>query len=223
MEKLEEQLFYFTSLLSVDPGVVLPFLVTCVLGIIFVLIDYYIFYKKNLKIQLLAEIIYDKFYNFIISVTGPKNADRLLPILATIFFMILFQNLLGIIPGFKSPTSIFSNCLSMAVIVFFLTHGMGIYYNGLHYIYHLIGEPIWLAPISLPIHIIGELAKPISLTLRLFGNIMGDDVVVLVLTVSLFPLLLPIPMIIMSIFTSFLQALVFTILSGIYMSDALGE
>ena len=80
-----------------------------------------------------------------------------------------------------------------------------------------------MAPLMLPIHIIGEISHPISLTLRLFGNIMGEDTVILVLTVSMFPLLLPIPMMAMSIFSGLLQALVFTILSGVYFSSALAE
>jgi F-type H+-transporting ATPase subunit a len=80
-----------------------------------------------------------------------------------------------------------------------------------------------MAPLMLPIHIVGEISRPISLTLRLFGNIMGEDTVILVLTVALFPLLVPIPMLLMAIFTSMLQALVFTILTGVYLSGALSE
>ena len=75
-------------------------------------------------------------------------------------------------------------------------------------------------PLMFPIHVIGELARPVSLTLRLFGNIMGEDVVILVLTIYIFPFIVPVPMLLMAIFTSFLQALVFTILSGIYLSGA---
>ena len=81
----------------------------------------------------------------------------------------------------------------------------------------------WMAPIMLPIHLIGEISHPISLSLRLFGNIFGEEVVIAVLTTALFPLLLPIPMMLMGIFTSLLQALVFTILSGIYLSGAIDK
>ena len=88
---------------------------------------------------------------------------------------------------------------------------------------HFTGNIWWMAPLMLPIHIVGELSRPISMTLRLFGNIMGEDVVILVLTVALFPLLVPLPMYMMAIFTSLLQALVFTILTGVYLSGALSE
>ena len=74
-----------------------------------------------------------------------------------------------------------------------------------------------------PIHVIGEFARPLSLTMRLFGNIMGEDVVILVLTTCLFPLIVPNPMICMALFTSLLQALVFTILSGLYLAGAVGS
>ena len=73
------------------------------------------------------------------------------------------------------------------------------------------------------LHIIGEISRPISMTLRLFGNIMGEDVVILVLSVALFPLLVPLPMYIMALFTSLLQSLVFTILTGVYLSGALSD
>jgi F-type H+-transporting ATPase subunit a len=100
---------------------------------------------------------------------------------------------------------------------------MGIKAHGFGYLKHFIGPVWWMVPIMLPIHIIGEISKPISLTLRLFGNIMGEDVVILVLTAYIFPLLVPIPMLLMAIFTSLLQALVFTILSGVYLSNALED
>jgi F-type H+-transporting ATPase subunit a len=111
----------------------------------------------------------------------------------------------------------------MALIVFVYTFYLGIKTHGAGYIKHFTGDIWWMAPLMLPIHIVGEISRPISLTLRLFGNIMGEDTVILVLTVALFPLLVPVPMLLMAIFTSLLQALVFTILTGVYLSGALSE
>ena len=111
----------------------------------------------------------------------------------------------------------------MALITFIYTTYLGIKRHGWKYIKHFTGNIWWMAPIMFPIHVVGEISHPISLTLRLFGNIMGEDTVIIVLTTALCPLLLPIPMMCMSIFSGFLQALVFTILSGVYFSSALAE
>jgi F-type H+-transporting ATPase subunit a len=130
---------------------------------------------------------------------------------------------MGLIPGLKAPMSLFANAMGMALIVFFLMFWLGFKHHGIGYFKHFIGPVWWLAPLMIPIHIVGELSRPISLTLRLFGNIMGEDVVILVLTAFIFPLIIPVPMHIMAIFTSLLQALVFTILSGIYLSEAVSD
>ena len=175
------------------------------------------------KNQALAEFLYEELENLIITIVGEKHVKELLPVMSAVFIYIASANMLGLVPGFKAPTSIFSNCLGMALIIFFYTIYLGIKSHGLGYIKHFTGDIWWMAPIMLPIHLIGEISHPISLSLRLFGNIFGEEVVIAVLTTALFPLLLPIPMMLMGIFTSLLQALVFTILSGIYLSGAIDK
>lgn len=221
MHALEQQIFYVLGFLHISPGIILPWLVTLVLaGVAY-------FGTRNLSLvpgplQSLLEITVEGLADFIGSIVGEKKAKELVPFFSTTFLYILIGNAMGIIPGLKSPTGIFSNCLGMALIIFIMTHYKGFAHGGLHYLHHFWGEPAWLGPLMFPIHVIGELARPMSLTFRLFGNIAGEDVVVIVLTVATFPFLVPIPMLCLMLFTSVIQALVFTILSSIYVSGAIG-
>lgn len=223
MHALEEKIFYLFAFIPASPGAVLPWLITLFIGVACW------YFSRNLSDesqemgQHAMEYIYESLEGFVVTVVGEKYAKELLPVLATIFIYIFASNILGLVPGLKSPTSLFSNCLGMALIVFIYTFYLGLSRHGLGYIKHFTGNIWWMAPLMLPIHIIGEISRPISLTLRLFGNIMGEDVVILVLTVALFPLLVPVPMLLMAIFTSLLQALVFTILSGVYLSGAMSD
>lgn len=173
--------------------------------------------------QATLEYIYENLEGLVCMIVGEKLTPRLLPLLATIFVYIFASNVIGLVPGLKSPTSLFSNCLGMALIVFVYTFYLGIKTHGFGYIKHFTGDIWWMAPLMFPLHVIGELSRPISLTLRLFGNIMGEDVVIVVLTVALVPVLVPLPMYCMAVFTSLVQALVFTILTGVYLSGALSE
>lgn len=222
MHALEQKIFYLFAFIPASPGAVLPWLITAVLA------TACWFFTRKLddqpgRGQATLEFIYEGLESLMTTIVGQKNVRRLMPVMSTIFIYIFSSNILGLVPGLKSPTSLFSNCLGMALIVFVYTFYLGISTHGFGYIKHFTGNIWWMAPLMLPIHIIGEVSRPISLTLRLFGNIMGEDVVILVLTVALFPLLVPLPMYMMAIFTSLLQALVFTILTGVYLSGALSE
>ena len=132
--------------------------------------------------------------------------------MATIALFILVCNLGGIIPGFYSPTANLNTNLSMALVVFLLTHIVGVRIHGVKYIKQFMGPVWWMAPLMIPVEIIGHLARPLSLTMRLFGNIFGEDLVLIVL-LFLVPFLMPIPMLVLMIFTSVLQAFVFTLLA----------
>ncbi len=143
----------------------------------------------------------------------------------------------GLIPLFKAPTSLFETTLSLALVVFLYVQITGFRKLGFGgYFYHLVGSPTdvmgWaLVPLMLPLHIIGELAKPVSLSLRLFGNIMGEDVLIAVftglgvLTLAAIgsPIGIPLefPFIFLGLLLSTIQALVFTLLSTIYFSQML--
>ncbi|HEY3347338.1 MAG TPA: F0F1 ATP synthase subunit A, partial [Nitrospirota bacterium] len=115
-----------------------------------------------------------------ISTMGPKGMVYF-PLIGTAMFFILFSNLLGVIPGMESPTANLNTTAACALVVFASTHIVGIWHHGFKYVKHFMGPVLWLAPLMIIIEIIGHLARPVSLSLRLFGNIKGEDLVLLVL------------------------------------------
>lgn len=223
MHALEKDILYIFSFIPASPGVVLPWLTSIFAGIFAWYFSRHITSDDPGNVQNFIEYCYESLESFVANIVGKENVSELLPVLSTVFIYIFSANLMGLIPGLKSPTSLFANCLGMALIIFFLTAFYGFKHHGTGYIKHFIGPIWWMAPLMFPIHVVGEISRPISLTLRLFGNIMGEDVVILVLTSFIFPLIVPIPMHLLAIFTSLLQALVFTILSGVYLSGAVAE
>ena len=177
--------------------------------------------------QALIELIVESLNNFVVGIIGPKG-EKYTPFIGTIFIYVLAMNLLGLIPGFKSPTSGLSITVPLAIVVFIVYNAAGIRETGLiPYLKHLAGEPIWLAPLMFPIHVIGELARPLSLSIRLFGNIFGEETVLVIMagmTFVIIPYVFAIPtqfpMTLFAVFTAFVQALVFSMLSTIYISIA---
>jgi F-type H+-transporting ATPase subunit a len=146
----------------------------------------------------------------------PHHSRIFLQIVGTLAVFIAAANLGGLIPGLRSPTTDLNTPLALAIVVFFSVHYYGIRQKGIighlrHYV-----EPIF---IMLPIEIASELARTMSLTFRLFGNILGEEIVIAVLFLIL-PVLIPVPMMLFSIFTSLIQAYVFTMLTAVYISGA---
>ncbi|MCX5895241.1 MAG: F0F1 ATP synthase subunit A [Proteobacteria bacterium] len=177
--------------------------------------------------QAFMEIIVEGLDNFFTGIIGPAAA-RYLPLLGSLFLYILLMNLWGLIPLMHSPTNKLNTTLALATVVFVTTHYEGVRAKGLWGYFRHFLEPLMLAPLMFPIHIIGELARPLSLSLRLFGNLTGEDVAIVSLVV-LSPLILgiiPIPfqvvMMILALLFSTVQAVVFTLLSSIYIGSAIG-
>jgi F-type H+-transporting ATPase subunit a len=178
------------------------------------------------KRQAALELIVGGLQNFVIDLIGP-DGKRHLPIIGTAFIYILVMNLSGLIPGWKSATANINVTAALALTVFLYVQYQGVRANGfLGYLKHFAGEPAWLAPLNFPIHVIGELARPLSLSIRLFGNIFGEDTVIAVLMlmgISLlpsFPIPIQAPLYFLSVFTSVVQALVFSILASVYIALA---
>jgi len=183
--------------------------------------------------QIAVEAVVEGLDNMVCGVLGKEEGRRYLPFLGTLFLFILSMNLAGLVPGFKSPTSRFEMTGALAFCVFVYVQWTGIRRLGLiGYLDHMIGQPRdavgWiLSPLMLFIHGIGEIVKPVSLSLRLFGNIMGEDtllgVFVMLGAVSMawshLPIGLPLhlPFVLLAIIFSVVQALVFTMLSTIYI------
>jgi F-type H+-transporting ATPase subunit a len=171
------------------------------------------------RLQHVFEVVINGIRNLMVDSMGP-NGLRFFPLIATIAIFILTANLLGLIPGFSSPTANLNTTVSMALVVFVLTHIVGVRLHGFGYVKQFLGPVWWMAPLMLPIELISHLARPLSLSVRLFGNIMGEDLV-LIIVLLLVPLLVPLPVVILMIFTSAIQTLVFMMLSMIYIKLAM--
>ena len=170
-------------------------------------------------LQNVLEFLVETLQGFLETVIGPKGGQYL-PLIGSLTLFILGCNLLGLVPGFKSPTSNLNTTVACALVVFFSTHIIGIKRHGLFgYLRRFTGPIWWLAPIMVPIELIGHLARPISLSVRLFGNIFGEDAVLLIL-LYLVPLLIPLPVMLLAIFTSVVQTFVFVMLSMVYIAGA---
>ncbi len=152
------------------------------------------------------------------------KAKKYLPLLATCFVFILFMNLLGLIPGFLPPTQKMNITIGLAVVIFLSTHYYGVRENGIAYFKHFLGPYLPLAPIMLPIEIISHLARPLSLSLRLFGNITGDHAVVAgFMGLGVVGWAVPSIFMGLGVFVSFMQAFIFTMLSMIYIGGAVAH
>ena len=170
-------------------------------------------------VQNIMEVIVGSIYKLLVDTMGPHGI-KFFPLIATIGLFILVSNLLGLIPGFEAPTANLNTNLCMALIVFFLTHIMGVWIHGWKYLKQFVGPSIWLAPLMIPIEVIGHLARPVSLTFRLFGNIEGGHLVLMVLLI-LVPFLLPLPILALKVLVCFIQTLVFMLLSMMYIAGAM--
>jgi len=176
--------------------------------------------------QAFLELVVEAIYNLLSSALKEHTA-RYLPFLGTLFIYILLMNLWGLIPLMHSPTNKINTTLALALIVFMFYNYEGIRLKGLKYFKHFF-EPVWLSPIMFPLHLIGEFVRPVSLSVRLFGNLTGEDLT-LALLISLTPFILgiiPVPihllMVLMALLFSTIQATIFTLLSTIYLSLGIG-
>jgi F-type H+-transporting ATPase subunit a len=147
-------------------------------------------------------------------------APRFLFLIGALGFFILFSNLSGLVPGFSPPTDNLNTTLACALVVFVATHFYGVREHGLAYLKHFTGPFWWLAWLMIPIEIISHLARPMSLSLRLFGNIMGDHKVGAIFFM-LIPLAIPVFTLVLGLFVSLVQTFVFMLLSMVYISGAI--
>lgn len=185
------------------------------------------------RFQAGVELVVEGLHDFICGVLGEKYGRRYLPFLGSLFLYILAMNWSGFVPGFHAATSNINVTAGLALCTFLFVQYTGVRELGVRgYVDHMIGAPRsaleWgLVPIMLPIHIIGELAKPLSLACRLFGNIFGEDMLLVgfttlgIMALGFIPhtpvgIPLQLPFLFFALLTSTLQALVFTVLSTVY-------
>jgi len=153
-------------------------------------------------------------------VIGVELARKYLPLIATIGLLVLVANLIGIIPGFESPTSSVNMTLVLAVVVFIYYNYEGIRVNGfVKYFGHFMGPMKILAPLMFPIEIVSNFSRIISLTFRLMGNIKGDDMFLAVM-LMLAPWIIPMVPFALLTFSALLQAFIFMILTYVYLASA---
>jgi F-type H+-transporting ATPase subunit a len=203
------------------------------IAIFFTIVATRVYRKRQLipgPLQNFIEMLVEGMYNFIYTILG-KEAKKYTPFLGTLFFYILAMNWMGLVPLGHSPSTSINTTASLAILVFLYAQYTGMRRLGiLGYLHHFAGSPRdvigWcMVPLMFPMHIIGELAKPFSLALRLFGNITGEDVLIAVfvglgiMVLSFSPVGVPfqVPFILLGMLLSTIQALVFTLLSTIYI------
>ncbi|MEA2028819.1 MAG: F0F1 ATP synthase subunit A [Campylobacterota bacterium] len=154
-------------------------------------------------------------------VIGEEMARKYLPLIATIGIFVFLSNVIGIIPGFESPTANINVTLPLALMVFIYYNYEGIREQGAaNYFKHFAGPVPALAPLMFPIEIVSHISRIISLSFRLFGNIKGDDLFLWVL-LMLAPFLVPLPAYMMLSFMAFLQTFIFMILTYVYLAGAI--
>jgi F-type H+-transporting ATPase subunit a len=174
------------------------------------------------RLQILLETLISSVNNLLKDVVGPKG-PQFLSLVGSVGFFILVGNLMGLIPGLMAPTSNINTTLGCALTVFVYYQFHGLKAQGVvGYLKHFAappGAPIWIAPIYFPIEVISHLSRVLSLSVRLFGNIFGEELVILILF-TIVPFVLPLPMMFLGIITAVLQAFIFVMLTMIYLQGA---
>lgn len=177
--------------------------------------------------QNFMETIVETFVNLAEENIGHHWGKRLFPLIGTLFMFILLCNIMGLIPGFASPTSNINTNAAMAIPVFLATHFYGIRVHGFKYLNHFLGPIRSLAALPLMIlmfiiEVIGHLVRPVTLSVRLFGNMVAKHIILAVLA-GLAPLLIPTLILALGTLVSFIQAFVFTLLATLYLAGAVEE
>jgi F-type H+-transporting ATPase subunit a len=172
-------------------------------------------------LQNFFEMVIGGLEDFVVANMG-EDGRKVFPVLATLFIYILTCNLGGLFPGNDAPTANINTTASMAVFVFVYYQYWGFKIHGTHYIHHFTGPMIWMAPLMFPIEVIGHFARMLSLSLRLFGNIRGEDIV-LALLFMLAPIVSTVPMYFLFMLADVIQAFVFFMLSMLYLKGAFEE
>ena len=202
-------------------------------GVISVIIA--VFVSRSIKYSANSEVpsnkfnlrnIMELFSEMVLSLTtnlmGEQNAKKFFPALAAVFMFIFFNNIIGLIPGFSSPTDNINTTLACGIFIFIYYNYVGFRDKGLSYIKNFSGPILWLAPLMFPIELVSNSFRPLSLGLRLFGNMTGDSLVIDIFS-QLIPVGVPVIFMAFGIFVAFFQAIIFIILSTIYLTLALSH
>ncbi len=176
---------------------------------------------SKLTFRNFTELIVEGLSNLITTNMGPRGKEFTL-LVGTLALFILFNNLSGLVPGFLPATDNVNTTFACSLTVFVMTHYYGVREHGIKYLKQFMGPLVWLAPLMIPIELIGHIARPLSLGLRLFGNIFGDHMVT-AMAISFLPFLLPLPAMVLGLFVAVVQTFVFMLLSMAYFSGAISH
>jgi len=213
---------------KVDPAHAIPdYLVMCVI-IVALLTALSLFVRSRLSVenpgpvQILLEDVVGGLIGIMTEYMGPKGV-RYLPLIGTVGLFIFTANMIGKVPGMMSPTANINVTLGCAITVWIFYHLMGVKEQGIgSYLKHFAvmpGAPIAIAPLVLIIEVISHVSRVMSLSLRLFGNIFGEEMVVVIIA-SIVPFVAPLPMMVLGVVTGTLQAFIFVMLTIIYLAAA---
>jgi F-type H+-transporting ATPase subunit a len=173
-------------------------------------------------IQHLVEVCFQGVRGLMSEVIG-KDSQRFVPIIGTLAIYILVGNLIGLIPGFLSPTSNYNITAGCAICVFLYYNYHGFRKQGfIGYLKHFAGPVLWMAPFLFIIEVISHLARPMSLSIRLFGNIFAEELIIKSLN-DILPFIASIPVMFLALFASTIQAFIFILLTMVYISGAVEE
>lgn len=201
------------------------------MGLVFVLIG--VFYRakvsgvknsvipdRGITFRNIFEALGQFIYNLARNIMGEEEAKKYYTVIMLLFTFVFMNNVVGLIPGFLPPTDNFNTTLALGIFVFLYYNYQGIRAQGIvGHIKHFMG-PVWyLAVLILPIELISHGVRPLSLGLRLKGNMEGDHLVLSIFS-GLIPYVVPIPFYVIGLFVCFMQAFVFTLLTMVYISLA---
>jgi F-type H+-transporting ATPase subunit a len=184
--------------------------------------------EPRLNLRAAFEGLADMVFGLLQGVMGESNARKFLPFLGSFFIFILVSNLISLVPGFRAPTDTLKTNIGLALLVFFASHILGFKAHGLRYLDQFTGHlprkgvAAALIPFMVVIELVSHLIRPATLAIRLMANMFADHIVVGVFF-SLVPLFLPVPFLFLGVFVSFVQAVVFTVLSATYINLAIAH
>jgi F-type H+-transporting ATPase subunit a len=206
----------------IPPYLVMVMLIVIIMTVLSLILRSRLSVENPGKLQILMEDGVRAVLGLLEEWIGPKGG-RFLPLIGTLGVFILMGNYMGLVPGLMAPTSSINVTLGCALTIWVYYHYQGIRAQGFFkYIWHFAappGAPLFIAPIMFPIEMISHLSRVLSLSLRLFGNIFGEELVIIILF-SIIPFLVPLPMMFLGLVTGGLQAFIFVLLSTIYLQGA---
>ena len=228
MEQLEHKSFIYHALEHYFHHEVLPDHLIMAVFVAMVLAGFAIWFRGRIsvenpgKLQLVLEAIVSLLQDLLVDNIGTKGRP-FLGLVGTLGLFILMSNLIGLVPYFSSPTTSLNMTLGCALVAFLYYNYQGIRAQGAgNYFKHFLGPLPVLAPLMLPIEIISHFSRIISLSLRLFGNIFGEELVIASLAVMV-AFLIPVPMMLFGVFGAVLQAFVFIMLTMVYLGGAVAS